>query len=207
MEEVYKYKTVTGTSQGLYKEKGSKFIAFLFPVETEEQFKEQYSAIKKEYHDARHHCYAYRLYPENETVRSSDDGEPSGTAGKPMLNQLYSFELLNVGVIVVRYFGGTKLGVSGLINAYKQATIDAVENNKIITRHLTEYLKVEFQYPLLNEIMRVVKEEKLKIVEQIFEMECMIGLEIKKSDFSRVHNRMEKIRGLNITVLKNKQMI
>lgn len=207
MEEVYKYKTVTGTSQGLYKEKGSKFIAFLFPVETEERFKEQYTAIKKEYHDARHHCYAYRLYPENETVRSSDDGEPSGTAGKPMLNQLYSFELFNVGVIVVRYFGGTKLGVSGLINAYKQATIDAVENNKIVTRYLTEYLKVEFQYPLLNEIMRVVKEEKLKIVEQIFEMECMIGLEIKKSDFSRVLNRMEKIRGLNITILKNKQMI
>jgi len=204
MEEVYSYKTVTKNSQGLYKEKGSKFIAFLFPALSEEQFKEKYTAIKKEYHDARHHCYAYRLDPENETVRSSDDGEPSGTAGKPMLNQLYSFELFNVGVVVVRYFGGTKLGVSGLINAYKQATRDAVENNKIITKYLTEYLKVEFQYPLMNEVMRVVKEENLKISEQKFEMECLVELEIKKSEFSRVLNRMGKIRGLNITILKNK---
>jgi uncharacterized YigZ family protein len=203
MEEVYSYKTVTKTSEGLYKEKGSKFIAFLFPVQTEEQFKEKYSAIKKEYHDARHHCYAYRLDPENETVRSSDDGEPSGTAGKPMLNQLYSFELFNVGAVVVRYFGGTKLGVSGLINAYKQATIDAVENNHVVTRYLTEYLKVEFAYPLLNEVMRVVKEEKLKIREQKFEMECLVGLEIKKSEFLRVLNRLNKIRGLDIKVLKN----
>jgi len=203
MEEVYNYKTVTKISQGLYKEKGSKFIAFLFPVQTEEQFKEKYSAIKKEYHDARHHCYAYRLDPENETVRSSDDGEPSGTAGKPMLNQLYSFELFNVGAVVVRYFGGTKLGVSGLINAYKQATIDAVENNHVVTRYLTEYLKVEFAYPLLNEVMRVVKEEKLKIREQKFEMECLVGLEIKKSEFLRVLNRLNKIRGLDIKVLKN----
>jgi uncharacterized YigZ family protein len=207
MEEVYNYKTVTKISQGLYKEKGSKFIAFLFPVQTEEQFKEKYSAIKKEYHDARHHCYAYRLDPENETVRSSDDGEPSGTAGKPMLNQLYSFELFNVGVVVVRYFGGTKLGVSGLINAYKQATIDAIENNHVVTRYLTEYLKVEFAYPLLNEVMRVVKEEKLKIREQKFEMECMVGLEIKKSEFPKVYDRLSKIRGLNIKVLKNNQMI
>ena len=203
MEEVYNYKTVTKVSQGLYKEKGSKFIAFLFPVQTEEQFKEKYSAIKKEYHDARHHCYAYRLDPENETVRSSDDGEPSGTAGKPMLNQLYSFELFNVGAVVVRYFGGTKLGVSGLINAYKQATIDAVENNHVVTRYLTEYLKVEFAYPLLNEVMRVVKEEKLKIREQKFEMECLVGLEIKKSEFLRVLNWLNKIRGLDIKVLKN----
>jgi uncharacterized YigZ family protein len=203
MEEVYSYKTVTKTSEGLYKEKGSKFIAFLFPVQTEEQFKEKYSAIKKEYHDARHHCYAYRLDPENETVRSSDDGEPSGTAGKPMLNQLYSFELFNVGAVVVRYFGGTKLGVSGLINAYKQATIDAIENNHVVTRYLTEYLKVEFAYPLLNEVMRVVKEEKLKIREQKFEMECLVGLEIKKSEFLRVLNRLNKIRGLDIKVLKN----
>jgi uncharacterized YigZ family protein len=203
MEEVYSYKTVTKTSEGLYKEKGSKFIAVLFPVLSEDQFKEKYTAIKKEYHDARHHCYAYRLDPENETVRSSDDGEPSGTAGKPMLNQLYSFELFNVGVVVVRYFGGTKLGVSGLINAYKQATRDAVENNKIVTKYLTETLKVEFQYPLLNEVMRVVKEENLKIAKQKFEMDCLVELEIKKSAFSRVYNRLGKIRGLSIKVLRN----
>ena len=203
MKEVYSYKTVTKTSEGLYKEKGSKFIAVLFPVQSEDQFKEKYTAIKKEYHDARHHCYAYRLNPENETVRSSDDGEPSGTAGKPMLNQLYSFELFNVGVVVVRYFGGTKLGVSGLINAYKQATRDAVENNKIVIKYLTETLKVEFQYPLLNEVMRVVKEENLKIAKQKFEMDCLVELEIKKSAFSRVYNRLDKIRGLSIKVLKN----
>ncbi len=198
MEEVYSYKTIIKPSEGLYKEKGSKFIALLYPVNSEEQFKDLYSEIKKEYHDARHHCLAYRLNPEKETVRSSDDGEPSGTAGKPMLNQLYSYELFNVAVIVIRYFGGTKLGVSGLINAYKQAAIDAVENNKIVIKHLTRHLTVEFSYPLMNEVMRVIKEEKLKIKDQIFEMDCMVHLEIKKSAYKRVLNRFKKIRDLKV---------
>ena len=198
MEEVYSYKTVIKPSEGLYKEKGSKFIALLFPVTTEEQFKDVYNGVKKEYHDARHHCFAYRLNPEKETVRSSDDGEPSGTAGKPMLNQLYSFELFNVAVIVVRYFGGTKLGVSGLINAYKQAVIDAVENNKIVEKHLIRYLTIRFPYPLMNEVMRVIKEEKLKIRDQVFEMNCMVDIELKKSAYERVLNRFKKIRNLDI---------
>jgi uncharacterized YigZ family protein len=198
MEEVYSYKTVIKPSEGLYKEKGSKFIALLYPANSEEQFKERYAEVKKEYHDARHHCFAYRLNPEKETVRSSDDGEPSGTAGKPMLNQLYSFELFNVAVIVVRYFGGTKLGVSGLINAYKQAVADAVENNKVVTRHLTRHLTVAFSYPLMNEVMRVIKEEKLKIRDQVFEMDCVVHLELKKSAYERVLNRFEKIRDVTI---------
>lgn len=137
MEDIYKFKTVK-KSEGLYKEKGSKFIAVAYPVKSEDEFKEAYADVKNEYHNARHHCYAYRVNPEEEEVRSNDDGEPSGTAGKPILNQLYSFELYNICVIVVRYFGGTKLGVSGLINAYKQATIDAINNANIKTEHLKD---------------------------------------------------------------------
>lgn len=198
MEEVYSYKTITKVSEGLYKEKGSKFIALLYPSSSPEQFNEIYARVKKEYHDARHHCYAYRFDPEKEQVRSSDDGEPSGTAGKPILNQLYSFELLNVTLIVVRYFGGTKLGVSGLIRAYKLAAIDAIHNNTVITKHLTNHLTLKFSYPLMNDVMRVIKEEKLKIIDQVLEMDCLVHIEIKKSAFDRVLNRLKKIRKLEI---------
>lgn len=199
MEEIYSYKTVTGKSEGLYKEKGSKFIAIAYPIKSEEEFKEVYTIVKKEYHNARHHCFAYRFNPEGEEVRSSDDGEPSGTAGKPILNQLYSNELFNLTIIVVRYFGGTKLGVSGLINAYKQASIDAINNSQIKLIDLKRYLQVQFKYPLMNEVMRVVKEEALKITEQQLELECMYNLEIKKTNFEQVVKRFENIRGVDIS--------
>ena len=203
METLYKYKTIKAKSEGLYKEKGSKFIALAFPVRSEEAFKEMLAEIKKEYHNARHHCYAYRLNPENEEVRSNDDGEPSGTAGKPILNQLYSYELFNAAIVVIRYFGGTKLGVSGLINAYKQASIDAINSAKIRTEFLKKYISIDFKYPLMNEVMRIIKEENLKITDQKFELDCRIDLEIKKNIFERVINRFEKIRGVSITALKN----
>jgi len=203
MEEVFKYKTIKRKSEGLYKEKGSKFIALAFPVKSENEFKEVYAEVKREYHNARHHCYAYRVNPEEEEVRSNDDGEPSGTAGKPILNQMYSHELYNLSVIVVRYFGGTKLGVSGLINAYKQATIDALSQAYIKTEYLKRNLKVHFKYPLMNEVMRIVKEENLKIKDQKFEIDCMMHLEIKKNNFINVLNRFEKIRGIDIMELKN----
>lgn len=206
MEEIYKYKTIKARSEGLYKEKGSKFIALAFPVSNEEDFKTILAEIKKEYHNARHHCYAYRIYPENEEVRSNDDGEPSGTAGKPILNQLYSFELYNTAIVVVRYFGGTKLGVSGLINAYKQASIDAISSGRIKTEYLKRSLRVEFKYPLMNEVMRIIKEESLNITDQKFELDCRIELEIKKNKFVRVFKRFENIRDLTITALKNSQI-
>jgi len=203
MEEIFKYKTIKKKSEGLYKEKGSKFIALAFPVKSEGAFKEVYAEVKKEYHNARHHCYAYRVNPEEEEVRSNDDGEPSGTAGKPILNQLYSHGLYNMAIIVIRYFGGTKLGVSGLINAYKQASIDALSQANIKTEYLKRHLQVHFKYPLMNEVMRIVKEENLKIKDQKFEIDCLMHLEIKKSNFINVLNRFEKIRGIDITDLKN----
>ena len=203
MKEIYHYKTIKGSSKGYYKEKGSKFIALAYPIESEEQFKEVYLAVKKEYHDARHHCFAYRLYPESETVRSSDDSEPSGTAGKPILNQLYSSELFNLVVIVVRYFGGTKLGVSGLINAYKLATQDAITNAGIKLIHISRNLRLEFKYPLMNDIMRIVKQENLTIVDQDFQLDCMINIEVKKSVFEKVYMRFNNLRGVNVKELKN----
>ena len=203
MEEIYSYKTIKRRSEGLYKEKGSKFIAIAYPVKSELAFKEVYTELKKEYHNARHHCFAYRINPENEEVRSNDDGEPSGTAGKPILNQLYSHELFDITVVVIRYFGGTKLGVSGLINAYKKASIDAIKNARITTEHLKRYIRLDFKYPIMNDVMRVIKEENLKIIDQNFELDCQINLEIKKYNFDKVLNRLKKIRSVTLTTLKN----
>lgn len=197
------YKTIITVSEGLYKEKGSKFIAKVFHVETEEQIKSALESVKKEFHDARHHCYAYRINPENEQFRSSDDGEPSGTAGKPILNQILSFELFNVLVVVVRYFGGTKLGVSGLINAYKSATRDAINQSKIKTRYIYRELVLDFDYPLMNNVMRIVKEEKLEVSERIQELSCTFKIKVKKNDLENVLNRLVKIRGLRVKELKN----
>ena len=197
------YKTIVKSSEGLYKEKGSKFIALSFHAESEEQCKLILQDVKKEYYDARHHCYAYRVNPEDEKYRSNDDGEPSGSAGKPILNQLYSLELFNVIVIVVRYFGGTKLGVSGLINAYKSSAREALESTKIITRHLTREFELVFEYPLMNDIMRVIKEENLKILDQDFAISCVIKIVVKKNAKELVLIKLRKIRGLKIKSLKS----
>lgn len=197
------YKTISGIAEGLYKEKGSKFIARVFPVETEEQIKTVMSSVKKEFHDARHHCFAYRINPEKEQFRSSDDGEPPGTAGKPIFNQILSFELFNVLVVVVRYFGGIKLGVSGLINAYKTTTRDALSQSTIVTRFITRELSLRFDYPLMNNVMRIVKEEQLEITEQFFELSCVLKIKVKKNDLKRVAFRLETIRGLRVKELEN----
>ncbi|MEJ2596336.1 MAG: YigZ family protein, partial [bacterium] len=154
--EIYKYKTVVKPSEGLYREKGSKFIAILEHVESERNCMDFLQRVKKEYHDARHHCYAYRINPENEMFRSQDDGEPTGSAGKPILNQILSNELFNVMIIVVRYFGGTKLGVSGLINAYKTSSGEAIDEARIVVRHLTRLAELRFDYSSMNNVMRVI---------------------------------------------------
>lgn len=195
------FKTILKSSEGLFKEKGSKFIAQVFHVETEEDCKEVLQSVKKTFHDARHHCYAYRLNPENEESRSNDDGEPSGTAGKPILNQLLSYELFNVMIVVVRYFGGTKLGVSGLINAYKTASREALQNAKIVTHYLTSNFLLQFEYPLMNEVMRVIKEENLDSSPPEFTNMCVIKIEIKKNNIERIKIRLGKIRGLIIKPL------
>ncbi len=204
--EISEYNILKGNNEGLYKEKGSKFIALAFQVENEQDAKEVLTTAKKKYHDARHHCYAYRIIPEKEFSRSSDDGEPSGTAGKPILNQLRSFELFNVMIIIVRYFGGTKLGVSGLIKAYKAAARDVIQNNKIVKSYITSQIELAFEYPIMNQVMRVIKEENIKVIEHDFATNCKIIVEIKKNKKKIALEKFQKIRGIFITCLKNKQI-
>lgn len=158
------YKTIKSNSEGIYREKGSKFIALAFPVKTESQIKEILAGIKKDYFDARHHCYAYRLGWDYSAYRINDDGEPSGTAGKPIYGQILSNELTNILIVVIRYFGGIKLGVSGLINAYKTATIDAIKNSTIITNIVQDVMEVNFSYDLMSKIMTILKSDGIQIL-------------------------------------------
>lgn len=197
------YKTIKSRSEGIYKEKGSKFIAIAIYVEKEEECKTHLAYIKKKYHDARHYCYAYRLNPEQEHFRSNDDGEPSGTAGKPILNQIYSLDLFNVMVVVIRYFGGTKLGTSGLINAYKTASREALSEAIVETRHIKQHLELIFEYPLMNDIMRIIKEENLDITEQFYDQQCVIKLTVKKSSLEHILKRLVKLRELKFKVLNS----
>ncbi len=198
---ITKYKTIIKGGEGLYKEKGSKFIAKAFHVEKEEEIKEILKSVKKEYHDARHHCYAWRINPLNEKIRSNDDGEPSGSAGKPILNQIYSFELYDVLLVVIRYFGGTKLGVSGLINAYKSSSREAIENSEIVEKEITESYRLEFEYVKMNEVMRVIKEENIDVKNQEFDNVCKMDVEIKLSTVQKSTNRLNAVRGLKLEKL------
>jgi uncharacterized YigZ family protein len=196
------YKTITEDSEAIYKDKGSKFIALAFPANDEEAFKERLIGIKKQYHDARHHCYAYMIGPDKSCSRSNDDGEPSGTAGKPILNQIMSFDLTDMGIVVVRYFGGTKLGVSGLINAYKTASREALDNATIIEKTVNEIYSLSFDYPLMNEVMRIMKEEQIEQLNLHFEMKCYLEFSVRKKLAKKVAERCEKIFGLDLKYIK-----
>ncbi len=198
MEPSDYYHTIKTETEGLFKERGSRFIALAYPVLTQEEAKAKLTEVKKKYYDARHHCYAFRINPEKEFFRSSDDGEPSGTAGKPILNQLLSKKLFNILVVVVRYFGGTKLGTSGLINAYKTATKEALGNAKIIRKTMTRSISIHFEYPLMNSVMRLVKEEKLTIIEQKFELNCELLIEIEKSREGIIRKKLTAIYGVTL---------
>ncbi len=195
------YRTIEGTSTGIYREKGSKFIAIARPVYTEDEIKVIVEDLRKEYYDARHHCYAYILGAKGEKWRVNDDGEPSGTAGKPIHGQLLSFNVTNVLVVVVRYFGGTKLGVSGLINAYKSATQDALQNAKIITKTVDDIFIINFSYLVMNDIMRIIKDLNIDINEQQFDNSCRIKVTIRKSLADEFISRVEKIESVNLEYL------
>lgn len=197
------YKTLKERCTGLFKEKGSKFIAWAVPVKTEEEVKLVLEDFRKEYYDARHHCYAYILGPDKSAWRANDDGEPSGTAGKPIHGQLLSFDLTNVLIVVIRYFGGTKLGVSGLINAYKTAAREAIISGKIIELTVNEVYKIEFPYESMNEIMRIIKEESAQIIDNQFINNCIITYTIRKRDADKVNLRLRKTYAAKITYLKN----
>ncbi len=198
MEQTDRYKTIKKESRGYYKEKNSRFIARIFHVESEEKAKEYLLQMKKEYHDARHHCWAYRIHPENELFRSSDDGEPSGTAGKPIFNQILSAGLFDVLVVVIRYFGGVKLGVPGLIRAYKTATRDAIDRATIVTLSITRKLTILFDYPQMNRVMRIVKDENIIVLKQDFGMRCELILEVERNRIKNVLKKFESIRGLTV---------
>ena len=190
------YKTIQELSEGVYRDKGSKFIAYLYPINSENDLKDIIVALKAEHPKARHHCWALRLSPDRTVFRLNDDGEPSGTAGRPILNALLSNELTNILAVVVRYFGGTLLGVPGLINAYKSATVDAVNNAKIIEKTVNSVFRIEFGHPQMNEVMKIVKEEDLKISNQNFDLNCSFLLEIRQSQVNKVIGKLEKIEGL-----------
>lgn len=192
------YKTITATTEGLYKEKGSKFISYAFHVESEKDVKEIVERLKKEYYDARHHCYAWRLGYLGEQTRANDDGEPSSTAGRPILGQILSHELTNVLIVVIRYFGGTKLGVSGLIQAYKEAASDALTDAEIVERTIDKEVVVRFEYVLMNQVMSIVKELSPAILEQHFDNDCVMRLSIRSGDYDNLTSKLNKITGLQI---------
>ncbi len=192
------YLTIATPAQGEYSEKGSKFLAFAFHVESAEEVKPIVEAHRKKYYDARHVCYAYMLGVLREAFRAVDDGEPSGTAGKPILGQLNSRQLTDVLVIVVRYFGGTKLGVSGLINAYKTATADALDNAVVEERTVDDRIEITFEYPLMNQVMKVIKDEDVSIREQDFQMDCRIVVQVRKANTERLLSKFAIIRGVKV---------
>lgn len=194
----FKFKTIQALSSGIYKDKGSKFISFAIPVTNQEQIKEIVNSYAIEYYDARHVCYAYMLGSERDVFRSNDNGEPSGTAGKPILGQINSHQLTNILIIVVRYFGGILLGTSGLINAYKEAAINAISNAQIIEVELKSTLNLHFEYLLLNDVMGVCKYLNAEINEQIFDNKCFMQISIKMVEEKTAISKFEKIVGLRI---------
>jgi uncharacterized YigZ family protein len=193
-----KYLTINAPSEGLYKEKGSKFIAFAIPVSNVEQIKEILEEKRKEHHDARHVCYAYILGVDKADYRSNDDGEPSGTAGRPILGSLLSAGVTNVLIAVVRYFGGTKLGTSGLINAYKVASADALENAEIIEKTVDEEIHISFDYLVMNDVMKIIKDVAPQVLSQQFDNNCNMVLSIRKGDAPNLTERLKKVESLII---------
>lgn len=179
------YKSIAAPSRGLYKDKGSKFLSFAYPVSTEAQVKVIVSSLKKEYFDARHHCYAYRLGLTGDRWRANDDGEPSSTAGRPILGQILSAELSDILIVVVRYFGGILLGTSGLTVAYKTAAADALANSEIVEKIATESCEIRFDYLQMNDVMKVLKELQIAPKEQSFDERCLIVASVRLRDIPR----------------------
>lgn len=192
------YLTIGEPAEGIYKEKGSKFIALAYPVGSENEIKERIEAIRKQYHDARHHCYAWRLGPEMKLYRSNDDGEPAGSAGPPILGQIRSKNLTNILLVVVRYFGGTLLGVGGLIRAYKSAAADALEKATIHQKKVYSHWELKFAYPQMNAVMKLVKEYDLVMEKQQFDLDCSMVLAVWKRDEQKVTRRMALIENCRI---------
>ena len=196
MENYDAYRSIAARSEGLFKDNGSRFIALAFPVETEEEVKDIVAALRKEYHDARHHCFAYRLGYQGDRFRASDDGEPSGSAGRPILGQIDSMGLSDVLVVVVRYFGGIKLGIPGLIRAYKTSTADALANAEIVGKVAGKTYRVTFGYLAMNGVMKVLKDLGLQPSAQDFGMACALEVRVRLSLEESFRERMAEIAEL-----------
>jgi uncharacterized YigZ family protein len=192
------YLTLKDHAQGLYRDKGSRFLAFGFPVKNEEEIKSILAETRKKYHDARHHCYAYRLGSKGDIYRASDDGEPSGTAGKPIHGQLVSRGVTMTLAIVVRYFGGILLGTGGLIQAYRSATADMLANAIVIEKLVERKMRIEFPYEMLNGVMKILKDESLVPATSDFSMSCSLTLMVRESLIMVIAGRLNKINGLEI---------
>lgn len=192
------YLTIEKNTEAIFKDKGSKFLAFAYPVENDQQIKEILNQLKKEHHTANHHCYAYRLGADKMNFRANDDGEPNNTAGKPILGQIQSNDLTNVLIVVVRYFGGTLLGVSGLINAYKNSAADVIKVSSIIEKQILFNYTIQFYFEHLNDVMKLLKQLDCKINNQQFDNNCEISFSIRKANSEQCEEKLKKIEGLKL---------
>jgi len=195
------YKTITESAQGSFRDKGSRFLAFAIPAITEQEVKQHIEALRKQYYDATHHCYAYVLGFDKSAFRVNDDGEPSGTAGRPIYGQILSNDLTNTLIVVVRYYGGTNLGVPGLIHAYKTAAAEALAKATIVTKIVKEMYQIEYPYEAMNDVMKIIKDEILEVINNEFGMKCVIRLAIRHSASGRVTGKFSKINQLIINYL------
>jgi uncharacterized YigZ family protein len=193
--------SIANESRGIYREKASKFIAIALPVSTEDEVKEKLDELRKTYHDANHHCYAYRLGLGNQLYRMNDDGEPSGSAGKPIYGQILSTGLSDILVVVVRYFGGTKLGIPGLIHAYKTSAREALDQAEIFEKVIVVQFRVSFDYVRMNEIMRILKDEGVKIIHQSAGELCEIDFRVRKNRQNQVENRVKKLTNVLMKIV------
>jgi uncharacterized YigZ family protein len=196
------YKTIKSLSRGIYKEKGSKFFAYAIPVSSQEDTKPVLDDYRKKFHDARHHCFAYMIGAQREIWRANDDGEPSGTAGKPILGQINSFGLTNILIIVIRYFGGTLLGTSGLTNAYRSAANEAIRNSEVIECTVNDYYKIDFPYASVNSVMKVLKDENISQAEQVFGLDCRIAISFRHSLNDIIIRKLSTVDHIKIEYLE-----
>ncbi len=196
------YRTLAAPAEGLYKEKGSKFLAFAYPVCTTDEVKAHLDELRKQYFDARHHCYAYILGPNKDAYRANDDGEPSGTGGRPIHGQLLSADLTDTLIVVVRYFGGILLGASGLANAYKTAARDAIDHAQIVERTIDVRYRLNFEYALMNDVMRILKDFELKPENQHFDLDCSLEVSVRQSMSVRLYDAVANLRAVRIEAIQ-----
>jgi uncharacterized YigZ family protein len=195
------YKTIAEASEGIFRDRGSKFIGYAYPISSEDEVKNILTNLRSEHAKARHFCWALRLSPDRSIFRIQDDGEPSGTAGRPILNTMLSADITNLLIVVVRYFGGTLLGVPGLINAYKTAAAEAIQAANIIEKTVNDFYEVQFDYLVMNDVMKLIKEEKLNVLSQDFDNTCSMKIEIRKASLNAILGKIEKIEGVKLKYL------